>query len=59
MLIYTMILLFHFKTIVLVMSFLEFVFKWFVDYLTTLNEVHAKFLTASHYEVSDLNISWL
>ena len=33
-----------FKTIVLVMSyvgFLEFHFKWFVDYLTTVNHVHA------------------
>ena len=34
-----------FKTIILLMSymlsFLEFDFKWFVDYLTTLNQLHA------------------
>ena len=42
MLMYTMILQFY-EAIVLVMNyveFLEFDFKWFVDYLTTLNQVH-------------------
>ena len=36
------------------LSFLEFDFKWFVDYLTTLSQVHAttlKFPTVSHLKL--------
>ena len=44
MLMYIMVLQFYSKQLFrlwIMLSFLEFDFKWFVDYVTTLNEVHA------------------